>query len=67
MHGITGRSHMSSADLINSEQDQSKGTKLLLVDDEEGYVTVLAKRLVQAQFSGENRPVRNRGDSHFAQ
>ena len=33
-----------------SEQDQSKGTKLLLVDDEEGYVTVLAKRLSKRNF-----------------
>jgi DNA-binding response OmpR family regulator len=41
---------MSCGDLINSEQDQSKGTKLLLVDDEEGYVTVLAKRLSKRNF-----------------
>ncbi len=33
-----------------SGQDQSKGTKLLLVDDEEGYVTVLAKRLSKRNF-----------------
>ena len=36
---------MPSGDLIDSEQDRSKVRKLLLVDDEEGYVTVLAKRL----------------------
>src|SRR5271157_4063031 len=41
---------MSSGDLINSERDQSEGTKLLLVDDEEGYVTVLAKRLSKRNF-----------------
>ena len=41
---------MQPADLINSEQDRSKGTKLLLVDDEEGYVTVLAKRLSKRNF-----------------
>ncbi|MGA3114878.1 MAG: response regulator [Syntrophobacteraceae bacterium] len=41
---------MQSGDLINSEQDKSKGTKLLLVDDEEGYVTVLAKRLSKRNF-----------------
>jgi len=41
---------MQSEDLINSEQDKSKGTKLLLVDDEEGYVTVLAKRLSKRNF-----------------
>ncbi len=35
---------------MNSEQDQSKGTKLLLVDDEEGYVSVLAKRLSKRNF-----------------
>lgn len=42
--------HMSSGDPINPEQDQSKGRKLLLVDDEEGYVTVLAKRLSKRNF-----------------
>jgi DNA-binding response OmpR family regulator len=41
---------MSHGDAINSEQDQSKGTKLLLVDDEEGYVSVLAKRLSKRNF-----------------
>jgi DNA-binding response OmpR family regulator len=41
---------MSSGDPINPEQDQSKGRKLLLVDDEEGYVTVLAKRLSKRNF-----------------
>ena len=35
---------------MNSEQDQSKGTKILLVDDEEGYVSVLAKRLSKRNF-----------------
>ena len=41
---------MSPGDPINSEQDQSKGTKILLVDDEEGYVSVLAKRLSKRNF-----------------
>lgn len=41
---------MLPGDAINSEQDQSKGTKLLLVDDEEGYVSVLAKRLSKRDF-----------------
>ncbi len=41
---------MSPGDHINSEQDQSKGTKILLVDDEEGYVSVLAKRLSKRNF-----------------
>jgi len=41
---------MSHGDPINSEQDQNKGTKLLLVDDEEGYVSVLAKRLSKRNF-----------------
>ncbi len=41
---------MPPGDAINSEQDQSKGTKLLLVDDEEGYVSVLAKRLSKRDF-----------------
>ena len=35
---------------INPEQDKSKRTKLLLVDDEEGYVSVLAKRLSKRNF-----------------
>ena len=41
---------MSPEDAINSGQAQSKGTKLLLVDDEEGYVSVLAKRLSKRNF-----------------
>lgn len=41
---------MSSEDAIGSEQDWSKKTKLLLVDDEEQYVTVLAKRLSKRNF-----------------
>jgi DNA-binding response OmpR family regulator len=41
---------LSSGELISSERDQSKGTKVLLVDDEEGYVTVLAKRLSKRNF-----------------
>ncbi|SPJ13777.1 Response regulator receiver domain protein (CheY-like) [Syntrophobacter sp. SbD2] len=41
---------MSHGDPINSEQDQRKGTKILLVDDEEGYVSVLAKRLSKRNF-----------------
>ena len=45
--------HMSSGDPIDPEQDQSKGKKLLLVDDEEGYVTVLAKRLSKRNFQAK--------------
>jgi DNA-binding response OmpR family regulator len=45
-----GGYYMSPGDPINSEQDQSKGTKILLVDDEEGYVSVLAKRLSKRNF-----------------
>jgi len=41
---------MSSGDLINSEPQQEKRVKILLVDDEEGYVTVLAKRLTKRNF-----------------
>ncbi len=41
---------MQSGDFISTEQEQSKGTKLLLVDDEETYVTVLAKRLSKRNF-----------------
>ncbi len=41
---------MSSGDINNSEMVKSKGTRLLLVDDEEGYVTVLAKRLTKRNF-----------------
>ncbi len=41
---------MSSAGLINSETDRNMGTKLLLVDDEQGYVAVLAKRLSRRNF-----------------
>ena len=41
---------MPPGDPINPEQDQSKVTKLLLVDDEEGYVSVLAKRLSKRNF-----------------
>ncbi|MGA2401832.1 MAG: response regulator [Syntrophobacteraceae bacterium] len=37
-------------DTINADKHQSKETKLLLVDDEEGYVTVLAKRLAKRNF-----------------
>ena len=41
---------MPSGDLTNFGQDRDKGTKLLLVDDEEGYVTILAKRLSKRNF-----------------
>ena len=41
---------MSSGDLANFGQDRDKRTKLLLVDDEEGYVTILAKRLSKRNF-----------------
>ncbi len=41
---------MSDGDPNNAEQEQSKGTRLLLVDDEEGYVSVLAKRLSKRNF-----------------
>ena len=33
------------------ERDHAAETKILLVDDEEGYVTVLAKRLSKRSFS----------------
>ncbi len=41
---------MSTGEAINAGKDQSQETKLLLVDDEEGYVTVLAKRLAKRNF-----------------
>ena len=41
---------MSTGEAINAEKDQSKSTKLLLIDDEEGYVTILAKRLAKRNF-----------------
>jgi DNA-binding response OmpR family regulator len=41
---------MSTGDAINTEKDRSKSTKLLLIDDEEGYVTILAKRLSKRNF-----------------
>ncbi len=41
---------MSSGDPVNSEQGESKGMKLLLVDDEESYVSVLAKRLSKRNY-----------------
>jgi DNA-binding NtrC family response regulator len=41
---------MSTGDAINTEKDRSKSTKLLLIDDEEGYITVLAKRLSKRNF-----------------
>jgi DNA-binding NtrC family response regulator len=47
---IEGNILMSSGDVIGSEQDLGKVTKLLLVDDEQGYVTVLAKRLSKRNF-----------------
>jgi DNA-binding response OmpR family regulator len=41
---------MSTAEAINAEKEQIKSTKLLLIDDEEGYVTILAKRLSKRNF-----------------
>ena len=41
---------MSSGDPVNSEQGESKWMKLLLVDDEESYVSVLAKRLSKRNY-----------------
>src|SRR5208337_762372 len=41
---------MSTAEAINAEKEQIKSTKLLLIDDEEGYVTILAKRLAKRNF-----------------
>jgi DNA-binding response OmpR family regulator len=41
---------MSTGEAINAEKEQIKSTKLLLIDDEEGYVTILAKRLSKRNF-----------------
>ncbi len=41
---------MPTGEAINTDKDQSKSTKLLLIDDEEGYVTILAKRLAKRNF-----------------
>ncbi|MGO9312975.1 MAG: response regulator [Syntrophobacteraceae bacterium] len=41
---------MSTGEAINAEKEQIKSTKLLLIDDEEGYVTILAKRLAKRNF-----------------
>jgi len=41
---------MHAADSIDSENERGKSIKLLLVDDEEGYVAVLAKRLAKRNF-----------------
>jgi DNA-binding response OmpR family regulator len=41
---------MSTGEAINEKKDQNKSTKLLLIDDEEGYVTILAKRLAKRNF-----------------
>ena len=41
---------MSTGEAINAEKEQIKNTKLLLIDDEEGYVTILAKRLAKRNF-----------------
>ncbi len=41
---------MPTGEAINLDKDQSKSTKLLLIDDEEGYVTILAKRLAKRNF-----------------
>ncbi|MGC9965440.1 MAG: response regulator [Syntrophobacteraceae bacterium] len=43
--------YMPAGDAVSSENEQSKRTKLLLVDDEEGYVSVLAKRLSKRNFA----------------
>lgn len=42
---------MPAGDAGNLENEQGKRTKLLLVDDEEGYVAVLAKRLSKRNFA----------------
>jgi DNA-binding response OmpR family regulator len=41
---------MSTGDALNAEKEQIKSTKLLLIDDEEGYITILAKRLAKRNF-----------------
>ncbi len=41
---------MSIGDSVDSEKTLDKKTKLLLVDDEEGYISVLAKRLARRNF-----------------
>ena len=41
---------MSPGNLADFDQNKDEGRKLLLVDDEEGYVTVLAKRLSKRKF-----------------
>ena len=41
---------MSTGEATNVKKDQSKSTRLLLIDDEEGYVTILAKRLAKRNF-----------------
>jgi DNA-binding NtrC family response regulator len=41
---------MSVEDAVKSENEQSGKTRLLLVDDEEGYLSVLAKRLSRRNF-----------------
>jgi DNA-binding response OmpR family regulator len=41
---------MSSAEYLSSEPGRDRQTKLLLVDDEEEYVAVLAKRLSKRNF-----------------
>ncbi len=41
---------MSTGEAINVKKDQTKSTRLLLIDDEEGYVTILAKRLAKRNF-----------------
>jgi len=41
---------MSAGEAINAEKEQIKSTKLLLIDDEVGYVTILAKRLAKRNF-----------------
>jgi len=42
---------MIAGDVAGSEKEQGKMIKLLLVDDEEGYVSVLAKRLGKRNFA----------------
>jgi DNA-binding response OmpR family regulator len=41
---------MSSESVISSDEDRSSQTRVLLVDDEEAYVTILAKRLSKRNF-----------------
>jgi DNA-binding response OmpR family regulator len=42
---------MITGDVAGPEKDEGKTIKLLLVDDEEGYVSILAKRLGRRNFA----------------